>query len=77
MEFIIILALILLNGLLSMSEIALVSVRKSKLEAELKKGNNSVKTLFNLIDKPDHFLSMIQIGITLIGILTGMFPENP
>lgn len=73
MEFIIILALILLNGLLSMSEIALVSVRKSKLEAELKKGNNSVKTLFNLIDKPDHFLSMIQIGITLIGILTGMF----
>ena len=73
MEIIIILALILLNGLLSMSEIALVSVRKSKLEAELKKGNNSVKTLFNLIDKPDHFLSMIQIGITLIGILTGMF----
>ncbi len=72
-EIIIILALILLNGVLSMSEIALVSLRKSKLESDAKRGDRTAKALLKLTEQPDRFLSMIQIGITLIGILNGLF----
>ncbi|WP_085536267.1 hemolysin family protein [Massilibacteroides vaginae] len=73
MEIIIIIGLILLNGLLSMSEIALVSARKSKLEIEAKKGGKAAQTALTLMSKPDTFFSTIQIGITLIGILTGLY----
>lgn len=73
MECIIILILILLNGLLSMSEIALVSARKTKFENEAKKGKKAAKTALKLSEDPDRFLSTIQIGITLIGILTGLY----
>lgn len=73
MEIIIILLLILFNGVLSMSEIALISARKSKLETEAKKGNKSAKTALDLSSEPNRFLSTIQIGITLIGILTGLY----
>lgn len=73
MEIIIIVGLILLNGLLSMSEIALVSARKSKLELEAKKGSKAAETAVTLMSKPDTFFSTIQIGITLIGILTGLY----
>ena len=73
MEIFIILVLILLNGVLSMSEIALVSARKTKLETEAKKGNRGARTALNLSEEPDRFLSTIQIGITLIGILTGLY----
>ena len=73
MEIIIILGLILLNGVLSMSEIALVSARKSRLETDAKRGNKSAQTALELANEPDKFLSTIQIGITLIGILTGLY----
>lgn len=73
MEIIIILGLILFNGLLSMSEIALVSARKSRLETDAKRGNKSAQTALELANEPDKFLSTIQIGITLIGILTGLY----
>ena len=73
MEFVIIIGLILLNGLLSMSEIALVSSRKARLEALAKKGKKSAQKALALSKEPDRFLSTIQIGITLIGILTGLF----
>lgn len=73
MELVIILALILLNGLLSMSEIALVSARKTKLGNDAKKGKKAAKTALKLSEDPDRFLSTIQIGITLIGILTGLY----
>jgi len=73
MEFIIIIGLILLNGLLSMSEIALVSARKARLESQAKKGKKSAYNALQLMKEPDRFLSTIQIGITLIGILTGLF----
>lgn len=73
MEIIIILLLILLNGLLSMSEIALISARKSSLNQEIKKGSKSAKLAFRLSEEPDKFLSTIQIGITLIGIVTGIY----
>lgn len=73
MEIVIILLLIILNGTLSMSEIALVSARKSRLETEANKGNKSARTALILSREPDKFLSTIQIGITLIGILTGLY----
>ena len=73
MEIIIIIGLVLLNGLLSMSEIALVSARKTRLETEAKKGNKSAAVALKLSNEPDKFLSTIQIGITLIGILTGLY----
>ena len=73
MELIIILILILLNGLFSMSEIAMISARKSNLSAEAKKGSSSAKRALQLAEEPDRFLSTVQIGITLIGILTGLY----
>ncbi|MBQ8672762.1 MAG: HlyC/CorC family transporter [Bacteroides sp.] len=73
MEIIIILALILLNGIFSMSEIALISARKSSLNNDARKGSSSARTALKLSNDPDKFLSTVQIGITLIGILTGIY----
>lgn len=73
MEIFIIVGLILFNGLLSMAEMSVVSSRKSKLELEAKKGNKAAQRALELANEPDNFLSAIQIGITLIGILTGLF----
>ena len=73
MEFIIILALILLNGIFSMSEIAVISARKSNLTNDSRKGNHSARIALKLANDPDKFLSTVQIGITLIGILTGIY----
>ena len=73
MEIFIIIGLILLNGLLSMSEIALVSARKARLELEAKRGDKSAQKALQLANDPDKFLSTVQIGITLIGILTGLY----
>lgn len=73
MELIIIACLILLNGLFAMSEIALISARKSKLENEAKQGSQLAQAALNLSEKPENFLSTVQIGITLIGILTGLY----
>ena len=73
MEIAIIIALILLNGVLSMSEIALASARKSKLESETKHGSVAAKTALRLSNDPDRFLSTTQIGITLISILNGLY----
>ena len=73
MEIIIILALILLNGVLSMSEIAVVSSKKSRLEADEKTGDKRASSVLRLIKNPNAFLSTVQIGITLVGILTGLF----
>ncbi|MFT3903659.1 MAG: hemolysin family protein [Niabella sp.] len=73
MELIVIALLILLNGLFSMSEIALVSARKARLEAQANKGDKDAKEALKLANKPDLFLSTVQIGITLIGILTGIY----
>jgi putative hemolysin len=64
---------VLVNGLFSMSEIALVSSRKSRLEAAAKNGDSSAKAALNLANSPTRFLSTVQIGITLIGLLTGMY----
>ncbi|MBQ8759977.1 MAG: HlyC/CorC family transporter [Bacteroidales bacterium] len=73
MEILIVFVLILVNGFLSMSEMAVVSARKSKLETDAKKGSKKAKAALELADNPDDFFSTLQIGITLIGILTGLF----
>lgn len=73
MEVIIIIALILLNGIFSMSEMSLVSARKFKLESAKKKGSKGAKTALELSENPTRFLSTVQIGITLIGILLGVY----
>ncbi len=75
-EIIIICILILLNGVFAMSEIALISARKSNLQTEANKGSASARKVLELQEDPDRFLSSVQIGITLIGLLTGMFSGN-
>lgn len=72
-EIIIIFILLVLNGIFSMSEIALVSSRRSKLELSAKRGDKKSQRALDLSRAPDRFLSTVQIGITLIGILTGIF----
>lgn len=73
MELIILLLLILFNGMLSMSEIALVSARKTRLHFLARKGSKPAKRALDLSNRPDRFLSAIQIGITLVGIFTGVY----
>lgn len=73
MEILIITFLILLNGVFSMSEIALVSSRRFTLESAARKGNKNARKALDLAANPNTFLSTVQIGITLIGILTGIF----
>jgi len=73
MEVVIILVLILLNGVFSMAEIALVSARKARLENSARQGDEKAKAALKLANNPDTFLSTVQIGITLIGILTGLY----
>lgn len=73
MEILIIFFLILLNGVFSMSEVALISARKNRLESAAKKGNKNAQTALDLANAPNKFLSTVQIGITLIGILTGIY----
>jgi putative hemolysin len=73
MEIFILLALIFVNALFVMSEIALVSARKSRLESQAEKGDLKAKRALDLANTPEKFLSAAQIGITLIAILTGVY----
>ena len=73
MEFIIILFLLILNGIFAMYEIALVSSSKARLETLVSKGNKSAKGVLKQLEEPEKFLSTIQIGITLIGIISGAY----
>ncbi|MBE0410531.1 MAG: HlyC/CorC family transporter [Anaerolineales bacterium] len=72
-EILIILALILFNGVLAMSEIAVVTARKVRLQQLVEKGNTRAAVAIELADTPGRFLSTVQIGITTIGILAGVF----
>jgi putative hemolysin len=73
LELGIIFALLLFNGLLSMTEMAMISARRAKLKALMQKGNKHARRALEIAESPGHFLSTIQVGITLIGILTGTF----
>lgn len=72
-DIVIILLLILLNGFFALSEIAIVSAKKRKLEAEQKAGKRGTNRALKLQSDPDKFLSSIQVGITLIGIINGAY----
>jgi putative hemolysin len=71
LEIILLLFLILLNGLLAMSEFAVVSARKSRLQPLADNGNERAQAALELAEHPDQFLATIQIGITLVGTLVG------
>ena len=73
MEFLIILFLLVLNGIFAMYEIALVSSSKARLETLVAKGNKSARGVLKQLEEPEKFLSTIQIGITLIGIVSGAY----
>ena len=72
-EFLIILVLILANGILAMSEIAVVSARKARLQHRVNEGDEGAALALELATRPSDFLSTVQIGITLVGILAGAF----
>jgi putative hemolysin len=73
LQIILILVLILANGVFALSEIAIISSRKARLERMADEGHNGAKIALALKDKPTQLLSTIQVGITLIGIVTGAF----
>jgi len=73
LEILIVLLLIFANGIFAMSEMALVSSRKTRLQQEAQEGNRGSLAALELGKDPTHFLSTVQIGITLIGILSGAF----
>lgn len=73
MEIVVIFILIVLNGFFAMTEIALISVRKGSLENQKKRGDQQAARALSLSENPNRFFSTVQIGITLIGILMGIF----
>ena len=73
LEIIIILILIIINGYLSMAELAVVSVRKAKLQKYIDEGNKNAMIVAELGEDPNEFLSTVQIGISLTAVLTGAF----
>jgi putative hemolysin len=74
-DVLIILALILLNGVFSMSELALVSAKRVRLEKLAVDGSRGARTALELAHEPSNFLSTVQVGITLISIFNGAFGE--
>ena len=70
-EIIMLFVLIFLNGLFSMTEMAVVSTRRARLQKYLEDGDQRAKTVLDLLDNPNDFFSTIQIAITLIGVITG------
>lgn len=76
MEVFVLLGLIVLNGIFAMSEIAIVTAKKSRLMAIAAKGNHSAQVALKLAEDPTQFLSTVQIGITSIGIMNGIFGES-
>ena len=76
MEIFILIVLIVLNGIFAMSEIALVTARKARLTSKAAAGDKSAQAAIRLGENPTRFLSAIQIGITSIGLLSGIFGES-
>ena len=76
MEIILIVPLIVLAGMFAMAEIALVSVRKPRLQRWAAQGNTSAQVALDLANKPETFLATVQMGMTLVGIFAGAFGER-
>ncbi len=72
-EILVIFLLILVNGLLSMSEIAIVSARQNRLQQRALQGDEKAEMALKLAQDPTGFLSTVQVGITLVGVLTSVF----
>ena len=75
MDILLILLLILINGLFAMSEIAIVSSRRIRLQQRAEEGDIGAKAALALSEHPTRFLSTVQLGITMIGVLSGAFGE--
>lgn len=73
MALIVLIALILLNGVFALSELAIVSANKARLQQASEAGSNGAKIALELANEPNRFLSTVQIGITLVGIFAGAF----
>jgi putative hemolysin len=73
LEIVVIVALTLLNGLFAMSELAVVSSRKPRLQGMADQGVRGARTAMRLIDDPSRFLSTVQIGITMVGVIAGAY----
>lgn len=72
---VVVLLLVVLNGLFAMTELAVVSSRKSKLQSRAERGDRGARAALKLAEEPTHFLSAVQVGITLIGILAGAYGQ--
>jgi putative hemolysin len=72
-EIVIVILLILVNGLFSMSEMAIVSAKKNRLQHKAENGDSGAARALELAKNPNRFLSTVQVGITLIGILSGAY----
>jgi putative hemolysin len=70
-EILIVFILIVINGILAMSEAAMLSVRKARLQQRINEGNKRAHLALKLAENPNRFLSTIQIGITVIDVLIG------
>jgi putative hemolysin len=73
LDMVVILVLILVNGALSMSEIAVITARKERLQQWAEAGNDKARAALNLANSPNLFLATVQVGITLVGVLSGVF----
>lgn len=76
MDILFILLLILINGVFAMSEIAIVSARRIRLQQKAEEGDRGALAALALAEHPTRFLSTVQIGITMIGVLSGAFGES-
>ncbi|MBA9075566.1 hemolysin family protein [Rufibacter quisquiliarum] len=73
MEILILVVLTLLNGFFALSEISIISVRKDRMKRKAQEGSKSAQTVLDLLAEPEDFLSAVQVGITLIGVVLGAY----
>lgn len=73
MEIVIVLILIAINGFFALSEIAFVSSRREIIEGEKESGSRNAAMVIRMMDTPDRFLSSIQVGITMVGVISGVY----
>ena len=73
MEIIILVLLTMLNGFFALSELSIISVNMNRVTQQAKKGSKSAQTVLELLESPEDFLSAVQVGITLIGIISGAY----
>ena len=73
LEILVVVLLILLNGLFALSEMAVVTSRKSRLQQQAEAGDRRARAALELAEAPDRFLSTVQVGISLVGVLAGAF----